>query len=77
MWPTACETATCLIFGKAPIDPTQRAAAIDDLEHRIRARQPVAIMCSEGKPDKCHKSVIAAGLSLRGISVVDLIAPQA
>jgi len=60
-------------FGIESIDPAQRAAALDDLERRIRAGESVAIMCSESKPGKCHRSGIAAELALRGIAVVDLL----
>jgi uncharacterized protein (DUF488 family) len=62
------------MFDEGVVAPAERAAAIDDLERRIRSGQSVAIMCSKGKPGKCHRSGIAAELSLRGITVVDLTA---
>lgn len=63
-------------FGEGSLDPALRETAIAELERRIRAGESVAIMCSEGKPDKCHRSGIAAELALRGITVVDLIIPS-
>jgi uncharacterized protein (DUF488 family) len=60
-------------FGGVSIEPGSRAAGIDDLEHAIRAGRTVAIMCSEGRPEKCHRSGIAAELALRGMTVVDVI----
>jgi uncharacterized protein (DUF488 family) len=61
------------MFDEGVIAPAERAAAIDELERRIRSGQTVAIMCSEGKSKGCHRSGIAAELSLRGITIVDLV----
>ena len=37
------------------------------------AREPVAIMCAEAVPWRCHRSLIADALTARGIPVEDII----
>jgi uncharacterized protein (DUF488 family) len=37
------------------------------------AREPVAIMCAEAVPWRCHRSLIADALTARGFSVEDIV----
>lgn len=47
------------------------AAGIDDLI--AMATQPVAIMCAEAVPWRCHRSLIGDALLARGIRVFDIM----
>jgi len=49
------------------------AAAIDELI-AIAAEDVTAIMCAEAVPWRCHRSLIADALSVRGITAIDIIA---
>jgi len=39
------------------------------------ARNPVAIMCAEAVPWRCHRSLVADALIVRGIPVIDILSP--
>jgi uncharacterized protein (DUF488 family) len=39
----------------------------------IAARGPTAIMCAEAVPWRCHRSLVADALLVRGIEVVDIL----
>ena len=49
-------------------------AAVDDLV-RLGARTPTAIMCAEAVPWRCHRSLVADALAVRGIPVVEILSP--
>ncbi len=51
------------------------AAALDQLMDLAR-HQVVAIMCAEAVPWRCHRSLIADALHVRGIEVREIIGPQ-
>jgi uncharacterized protein (DUF488 family) len=40
------------------------------------AREPIAIMCAEAVPWRCHRSLIADALTARGIPVDDIVGPS-
>lgn len=48
------------------------AAAIDEVV-ALAAQQRCALMCAEAVPWRCHRSLIADALSVRGIEVDDII----
>jgi uncharacterized protein (DUF488 family) len=48
------------------------AEAIDDLVERAQ-HNDVAIMCAEAVPWRCHRSMIADALTVRGIRVLDIM----
>lgn len=48
------------------------AAALDTLM-RIARQAPTAIMCAEAVPWRCHRSLVADALLIRGIEVVDIL----
>jgi len=50
------------------------AQAIDELIG-IAASQPTAIMCAEAVPWRCHRSLIADALLVRGIEAVEIVSP--
>jgi uncharacterized protein (DUF488 family) len=50
------------------------SAALDELIHVARA-SPTAIMCSEAVPWRCHRSLIADALLVRGWRVLDIMTP--
>jgi uncharacterized protein (DUF488 family) len=43
---------------------------------RIAGPSPTAILCAERLPENCHRAMIADYLSLQGVSVRHLIAPD-
>ena len=47
------------------------AGALDELMQRARAK-PTAIMCAEAVPWRCHRSLIADALLVRGWEVLDI-----
>jgi len=47
-------------------------AAIERLEH-LAARRRTAIMCAEAVPWRCHRSLIADALTVRGVEVRHII----
>jgi uncharacterized protein (DUF488 family) len=42
----------------------------------VGAREPIAIMCAEAVPWRCHRSLIADALTARGIPVEDIVGPS-
>lgn len=50
------------------------AAALDELI-RLSRQQLTAIMCAEAVPWRCHRSLVADALVVRGIEVVDIMSP--
>lgn len=56
-------------------DYMQGAEFLDALEALIRARREgrVAIMCAEAVPWRCHRSLVADALSVRGVPVVEIL----
>jgi uncharacterized protein (DUF488 family) len=50
-------------------------AALDELI-RLDAEHPMAIMCAESVPWRCHRSLIADALTARGISVAHIMTPR-
>lgn len=48
------------------------ASALDELLHLARERV-TAIMCAEAVPWRCHRSLVADALVVRGIEVLDII----
>ena len=48
------------------------AAAIDELIAIARSR-PTAIMCAEAVPWRCHRSLIADALLVRGVPAVEIV----
>lgn len=48
------------------------AAALDALMHLSRERR-VAIMCAEAVPWRCHRSLVADALIVRGVPVVEIL----
>jgi uncharacterized protein (DUF488 family) len=48
------------------------AAAVEALT-AAGAKQPVAIMCAEAVPWRCHRSLVGDALLVRGVEVVDII----
>ena len=49
-------------------------AAVEDLV-RLGAQAPTAIMCAEAVPWRCHRSLVADALAVRGIPVVEILSP--
>lgn len=50
------------------------SSAIDELVE-LAKEQPVAIMCAEAVPWRCHRSLIADALLVRGQEVCDIMSP--
>jgi uncharacterized protein (DUF488 family) len=38
-------------------------------------REPIAVMCSEAVPWRCHRSLIADALLVHGVQVEELVSP--
>ena len=49
-------------------------AAVDDLV-RLARLAPTAIMCAEAVPWRCHRSLVADALLVRGIPVIEILSP--
>lgn len=47
------------------------AQGLDEL-HAIAANGPVALMCAEAVPWRCHRSLIADALTIRGVTVREI-----
>jgi uncharacterized protein (DUF488 family) len=43
---------------------------------RLADREPVAIMCAEAVPWRCHRSLIADALGVHGVAVEEIVAPH-
>lgn len=50
-------------------------AALEDLLALAKAEGPVALMCAEAVPWRCHRSLVADALSARGEHVVHILGP--
>ena len=50
------------------------ARAVDELLDWAR-QAPTAVMCSEAVPWRCHRSMVADALLVRGVHVVDIMGP--
>jgi uncharacterized protein (DUF488 family) len=44
---------------------------------RLAARERCALMCAEAVPWRCHRSLIADALTVRGVRVEDIVGPKA
>jgi uncharacterized protein (DUF488 family) len=51
------------------------AEALGELRALSREAGPVAIMCAEAVPWRCHRSLVADALTAHGDEVVDIMAP--
>jgi uncharacterized protein (DUF488 family) len=51
------------------------AGALTDLRALAREAGPIAIMCAEAVPWRCHRSLVADALIARGDEVVDVMGP--
>jgi uncharacterized protein (DUF488 family) len=53
----------------------QTAAFQDALERliQISRQKRVAIMCAEAVPWRCHRSLVADALSVRGVPVIEIL----
>lgn len=49
-------------------------AAVDDLV-RLGRQAPTAIMCAEAVPWRCHRSLVADALAVRGVPAVEILSP--
>ena len=60
-------------------DHMQTTAFADALQQCIdlAARETLALMCAEGVPWRCHRSLIADALLVRGIDVREITSPTA
>jgi uncharacterized protein (DUF488 family) len=58
-------------------DYMQTPAFVGGLEKlaAMRSKQRVAIMCAEAVPWRCHRSLVADSLIVRGIPVIDIFSP--
>lgn len=51
------------------------AGALEELIELAR-EQPTAVMCAEAVPWRCHRSLVADALLVRGFTVIDIIGPH-
>jgi uncharacterized protein (DUF488 family) len=68
---------TCYVDGKVDYEKVKQQPAyrqgIDRLQDAFRQQQRVALMCSEGKPEQCHRSkLIGASLAALEIPVIHI-----
>jgi uncharacterized protein (DUF488 family) len=63
---------------RAYADYMQTPAFVEALGQLMeRAREtPLAMMCAEAVPWRCHRSLIADGLIVRGWTVIDIMSPR-
>ena len=52
------------------------AAALEGLRALAEEEEPVAFMCAEAVPWRCHRSLVADALIARGDEVYDIMAPD-
>lgn len=52
---------------------TEFYAGLKELNHLIKEKGRVAIMCAEAVPWRCHRSLIADAEIVRGITVLDIM----
>jgi uncharacterized protein (DUF488 family) len=62
--------------GYADYMQTPDFAANVDAVVRLAATTPCALMCAEAVPWRCHRSLVADALLVRGVHVVNIIGPQ-
>ena len=48
------------------------ARCVDELA-AVAAKAPTAIMCAEGDPARCHRSLVADALLVRGLEVIHIL----
>jgi len=51
------------------------SGGLDELRSLSREAGPVAVMCAEAVPWRCHRSLVADALAARGDTVVHIMAP--
>lgn len=51
------------------------SSALEEVRALARERGPVALMCAEAVPWRCHRSLVADALIARGDTVIDIMAP--
>jgi uncharacterized protein (DUF488 family) len=51
-------------------------AALEEVRALARESGPVALMCAEAVPWRCHRSLVADALIARGDTVIDIMAPE-
>jgi uncharacterized protein (DUF488 family) len=51
------------------------ASALEELRALSRDMGPVAVMCAEAVPWRCHRSLVADALTARGDTVIHIMAP--
>lgn len=52
------------------------AQALDRAVHLAREASPTVLMCAEAVPWRCHRSLVADALVVRGIRVLEIIGPS-
>ena len=52
------------------------STALDEVRTLARAMGPVAVMCAEAVPWRCHRSLVADALTARGDTVIHIMAPD-
>jgi uncharacterized protein (DUF488 family) len=62
--------------GYADYMQTQAFADNVDAVVQLGATRACALMCAEAVPWRCHRSLVADALLVRGVHVVDIIGPQ-
>jgi uncharacterized protein (DUF488 family) len=62
---------------RAYADYMQTPEFLEGLQHLIEhaSKVPLAMMCAEAVPWRCHRSLIADALSVRGWTVLDIMSP--
>ena len=60
-------------------DHMQSGAFAESLQRclELAAESPLALMCAEAVPWRCHRSLIADALLVRGIEVLEIVSPTA
>jgi len=71
------EDPDCYVDGKVDYDQVRRRAAfqkgLDRLEKALEQGMRVSLLCSEGRPEECHRSkLIGVALAERGIAVAHI-----
>lgn len=51
------------------------ARALDEVIEQARGGERLAMMCAEGAPFRCHRSLIADAVVARGLSIAELTSP--
>lgn len=53
--------------GLDSIEPSRKAEAIDELRRLLHSGKTIALMCSEGKPEACHRAGLINDLIEQGV----------